>query len=74
MSIKETWTAYIHDLQDRICTLLEETDGTLEGERAVIASSEAGMVDGILFQLGVTLPVIGHRYARMLAASGGATP
>ena len=30
--------------------LLEETDGTLEGERAVIASSEAGMVDGILFQ------------------------
>lgn len=30
--------------------LLEETDGTLEGERAVIANSEAGMVDGILFQ------------------------
>jgi DNA-binding LacI/PurR family transcriptional regulator len=30
--------------------LVEETDGTLEGERAVIASSEAGMVDGILFQ------------------------
>lgn len=30
--------------------LLEETDGTLEGERAVITSSEAGMVDGILFQ------------------------
>ena len=30
--------------------LLEETDGTLEGERAVIASSEAGLVDGILFQ------------------------
>lgn len=30
--------------------LLEETDGTLDGERAVIASSEAGMVDGILFQ------------------------
>lgn len=30
--------------------LLEETDGTLEGERAVISSSEAGMVDGILFQ------------------------
>lgn len=27
MSIKETWTAYIHDLQDRICTLLEEADG-----------------------------------------------
>ncbi|MDN3495308.1 LacI family DNA-binding transcriptional regulator [Planococcus sp. APC 4015] len=30
--------------------LLEETDGTLEGERAVITSSESGMVDGILFQ------------------------
>lgn len=30
--------------------LLEETDSTLEGERAVVASSEAGMVDGILFQ------------------------
>ncbi|WP_437523597.1 O-antigen ligase family protein [Sorangium sp. So ce726] len=27
--------------------------------------------DGILFQIGVTLPVIGHRYARMLAAHGG---
>lgn len=30
--------------------LLEETDGTLEGERAVVADFEAGMVDGILFQ------------------------
>lgn len=30
--------------------LLEETDGTLAGERAVIAGSEAGLVDGILFQ------------------------
>ncbi|WP_345801222.1 LacI family DNA-binding transcriptional regulator [Microbacterium sp. AZCO] len=30
--------------------LLEETDGTLEGERAVVASSEAGLVDGFLFQ------------------------
>ena len=30
--------------------LLEETDGTLEGERAVLTSSESGMVDGILFQ------------------------
>ncbi len=30
--------------------LLEETDDTLEGERALIASSEAGLVDGMLFQ------------------------
>ncbi|MET0975243.1 MAG: LacI family DNA-binding transcriptional regulator [Leifsonia sp.] len=30
--------------------LLEETDATLDGERAVVASSEAGLVDGILFQ------------------------
>ena len=30
--------------------LLEETLGTLEGERAVVGSSEAGLVDGILFQ------------------------
>ncbi|MFE7843602.1 LacI family DNA-binding transcriptional regulator [Microbacterium sp. NPDC057407] len=30
--------------------LLEETDGTLEGERAVVSNSEAGLVDGILFQ------------------------
>lgn len=27
MSIKETWIEYIHDLQNRICTALEETDG-----------------------------------------------
>ncbi|WP_375386129.1 LacI family DNA-binding transcriptional regulator [uncultured Microbacterium sp.] len=30
--------------------LLEETDGTLEGERAVLASFESGLVDGMLFQ------------------------
>lgn len=30
--------------------LLEETDGTLEGERAVLESSESGLVDGMLFQ------------------------
>lgn len=30
--------------------LVEETGNTLDGERAVIASSESGMVDGILFQ------------------------
>jgi DNA-binding LacI/PurR family transcriptional regulator len=30
--------------------LVEETDGTLEGERALVAASEAGLVDGMLFQ------------------------
>ena len=30
--------------------LLEETDATLEGERAVMTNSEAGLVDGMIFQ------------------------
>lgn len=30
--------------------LLEQTDATLEGERAVVSGIEAGMVDGIIFQ------------------------
>ncbi|RZI92025.1 MAG: LacI family transcriptional regulator, partial [Microbacterium sp.] len=30
--------------------LLEETDATIEGERAVMSSSEAGMVDGMIIQ------------------------
>ncbi|MDQ1583748.1 MAG: hypothetical protein QOF36_1802 [Microbacteriaceae bacterium] len=30
--------------------LLQQTDGTLEGERAVVSSSEAGLVDGVIFQ------------------------
>lgn len=30
--------------------LVEETDATLEGERAVMTSSEAGLVDGMIFQ------------------------
>ncbi|MFS0866612.1 LacI family DNA-binding transcriptional regulator [Microbacterium sp. 179-B 1A2 NHS] len=30
--------------------MLEETDATIEGERALIASSEAGLIDGMLFQ------------------------
>jgi DNA-binding LacI/PurR family transcriptional regulator len=30
--------------------LLDETDGTLEGERAVLENSESGLVDGMLFQ------------------------
>ncbi|WP_375388649.1 LacI family DNA-binding transcriptional regulator [uncultured Amnibacterium sp.] len=30
--------------------LLEQTDGTIEEERAVVSSTEAGLVDGVLFQ------------------------
>ncbi len=30
--------------------LLEQTDGTLEGERAIVSRSEAGLVDGVIFQ------------------------
>ncbi|AGW42678.1 LacI family transcription regulator [Leifsonia xyli subsp. cynodontis DSM 46306] len=30
--------------------LLEQTDGTIEGERAVVSASEAGLVDGMMFQ------------------------
>ncbi|MFF1573408.1 LacI family DNA-binding transcriptional regulator [Leifsonia sp. NPDC058292] len=30
--------------------IIEETDNTLEGERAVVATSEAGHVDGMIFQ------------------------
>lgn len=30
--------------------LLEQTDGTLDGERAVVSMREAGLVDGIIFQ------------------------
>ncbi len=30
--------------------LLQETEGTLDGERSLVASSESGLVDGVLFQ------------------------
>lgn len=30
--------------------LLEQTDGTLEGERAAVSGIEAGLVDGVIFQ------------------------
>jgi DNA-binding LacI/PurR family transcriptional regulator len=30
--------------------LLEQTDGTLDAERAIVSTSEAGLVDGVLFQ------------------------
>ncbi|WP_454765676.1 hypothetical protein [Cupriavidus campinensis] len=40
----------------------------------LVFSNTLNAFDGILFQIGVTLPVIGHRYARMLAATGGPAP
>jgi DNA-binding LacI/PurR family transcriptional regulator len=46
--LSRTVSAAANELGYRV--LLEETEGTLEGERAVITSSEAGLVDGILFQ------------------------
>jgi len=30
--------------------LLEQTDGTLEGEREIVSTREAGLVDGVIFQ------------------------
>lgn len=30
--------------------LLEQTSGTLEGERAIVSAGEAGLVDGVIFQ------------------------
>ncbi|MET1051687.1 MAG: LacI family DNA-binding transcriptional regulator [Mycetocola sp.] len=57
--------------------LLEETDGTLEGERAVIANSEAGMVDGILFQPSVmsSVEISRHRSDLPIVILGeGAAP
>ncbi|TXI81312.1 MULTISPECIES: O-antigen ligase family protein [unclassified Cupriavidus] len=35
----------------------------------LVFSNTLGAFDGILFQIGVTLPVIGHRYASMLAVA-----
>jgi len=35
-----------HDYQ----VLIKETEGTLEGERSLVANSEQGLVDGVLFQ------------------------
>ncbi|WP_028045238.1 LacI family DNA-binding transcriptional regulator [Cellulomonas sp. URHE0023] len=37
-------------LQHGYRVLLEETDATLDGERALVAASESGLVDGMLFQ------------------------
>lgn len=43
--------------------LLQQTDGTLEGERAIISSSEAGLVDGVIFQPSVisSTEIVQHR-------------
>ncbi|HEY4267192.1 MAG TPA: LacI family DNA-binding transcriptional regulator [Galbitalea sp.] len=43
--------------------LLEQTDGTLEGERAIVSSDEAGLVDGVIFQPSVmtSLEIAQHR-------------
>lgn len=43
--------------------LLEQTDGTLAGERAVISTREAGLVDGVIFQPSVmsSLEIAQHR-------------
>jgi DNA-binding LacI/PurR family transcriptional regulator len=57
--------------------LLEETDATLEGERAVVASSEAGMVDGVLFQPSVmsSTEIARHRSDLPMVTLGeGAAP
>ncbi len=43
--------------------LLEQTDGTLEGERAIVSSDEAGLVDGVIFQPSIlsSLEIAQHR-------------
>lgn len=43
--------------------LLEQTGGTLEGERAIVSADEAGLVDGVIFQPSVmsTLEIAQHR-------------
>lgn len=57
--------------------LVEETDGTLEGERAVLETFEAGLVDGMLFQPAVvsSLEISRHRSAVPIVILGeGAAP
>jgi DNA-binding LacI/PurR family transcriptional regulator len=43
--------------------LLEQTDGTIEGERAIVSEREAGLVDGVIFQPSVmsSLEIAQHR-------------
>jgi DNA-binding LacI/PurR family transcriptional regulator len=43
--------------------LLEQTDGTLEGERKIVSTTEAGLVDGVIFQpsLMSSLEISQHR-------------
>jgi DNA-binding LacI/PurR family transcriptional regulator len=57
--------------------LVDETDGTLEGERAVLESFEAGLVDGMLFQPAVvsSLEISRHRSSVPIVILGeGAAP
>jgi len=57
--------------------LLEQTDGTLEGERAVVSSSESGLVDGVIFQPSImsTIEIAQHRQDDPLVLLGeGAAP
>ncbi len=57
--------------------LLEQTDGTLEGERAIVSSNEAGLVDGVIFQPSVmsTVEIAQHRGDVPLVLLGeGAAP
>jgi DNA-binding LacI/PurR family transcriptional regulator len=55
--------------------LLEQTEGTLEGERAIVSSTEAGLVDGVLFQPSVmtSLEIAQHRGDVPLVLLGEAT-
>ncbi|MDQ1530788.1 MAG: hypothetical protein QOE37_893 [Microbacteriaceae bacterium] len=43
--------------------LLEQTDGSIEEERAIVSSSEAGLVDGVIFQPAVmsSVEIAQHR-------------
>ncbi|MFE1646070.1 LacI family DNA-binding transcriptional regulator [Microbacterium sp. P01] len=68
-------SAAAHSMGYRV--LVDETDGTLEGERAVLESFEAGLVDGMLFQPAVvsSLEIARHRSAVPIVILGeGAAP
>src|SRR4029078_12269838 len=58
MTIKDTWTQYIHDLQNSICTALEQCDGTAKfiedkWERAEGGGGKTRVIaDGAVFEKG----------------------
>lgn len=58
MSIKESWIAYIHDLQNRICAALEKSDGQAKFVEDAWQRPEGGggktrvMEDGAVFEKG----------------------